>query len=33
MEWNFEAGAHERSPQQFSVRKPTSSFMLWKSAL
>jgi hypothetical protein len=33
MEWDFEAGAHERPPQQFSVRNPTSSFMLRKSAL
>jgi hypothetical protein len=33
MGWNFEAGAQERPPQQFSVRNPTSSFMLWKSAL
>jgi hypothetical protein len=30
---DFEAGAQERPPQQFSVRKPTSSFMAAKSAL
>src|SRR3954464_11163124 len=27
------AGAQLRPPQQFSVRYPTRSFMLWKSAL